>query len=174
MIRVIIIVLILVASSRAELIMLNDSATGRVWTNSLPEAWRIVDFGVRGNDDLVEYRRSEYPEPAEFPAAVDTETLCMVHATGTIQQVRSRLRELDDVRRPMQKRLMTAVEATGKSNVVQALRDRWMAAANTNRTQAARLSAVAEYLEINWRFIAAESEREAMRIKRKQEAEDPQ
>jgi hypothetical protein len=131
------------------------------------------DFGVRGNDDLIEYRRAEYPEPAHFPSAVDTDTRCMVHAIGTIQQVRSSLRELDVARRPAHKRLMAAVEATGKSNVVLALRDRWQAAANTNRTQAARLNAVAEYMEINWRFISAEAEREALRVQRRQEADEP-
>jgi hypothetical protein len=42
MIRTTVILLLCVASARAELIMLNDSATGRVWTNSLPDAWRVV------------------------------------------------------------------------------------------------------------------------------------
>ncbi len=164
---------LLVCAAHAELIMLNDSATGRVWTNGLPSGWRVVDFGIRRNDDLVEYRRSGHPEPTDFPAAVDTETKCVVHATGTLQQARSKLRGIDDSRRPALKRLMAAVEATGKSNVVHALKDRWLAVANTNRTQAARLSAAADYMEINWRYIAAENEREALGVQRLQEADEP-
>ncbi len=148
----------------------NSREQNGIYTGQINDTPRI-DLGRR--DEFRAWREAGYQAPSMYPALHDGYSGLWVPLTGTIANARGVLKAKDDGRRQAQKRLDSLVESLGKSNVVQAMKDRWQVAANTNRTQAVRINAMAEYLEINWRYIAAESEREALKIKRAQDPDEP-
>lgn len=95
--------MLLVASTfdaHAQLYLLVDSRTGRVWTNAVPERVQVIDFGTR-NDDLRDYSAKGFPMPPDFPAVFDPRSCAVVVRPASMQDARSTIRSArEEAREP--------------------------------------------------------------------------
>jgi hypothetical protein len=164
--KLIILLLLMIAHTvSAQTYILNDSATGRVWSNAVPAGWLVVDVGDRDlmrNEDLRDYRRAKHPTPAFYPSVVDTDLGIVVALTGTINRARQAIRDIDRARRPAKAALDAYLGDSKRKAKRKELRDAIENAATRSDDKKA-LKAMDEYLEL---VEEEKAEREALGIKK--------